>query len=286
MNNSGEILTVYRSEAFNPDDTTRFDLLIRISPSGFVCMVAEVAPKSVLLLESFHQNLPDTGSSLQSLGRYLLNLKWMHSSWNSVRVIWADNRATMIPDALCSADDLEAALSLNITLQQGDKVLKSEVPFLDAQCIFALKGEYYNQLNGLLPHVQISHITGILSSFGKHIPSGKTAHSILAFTEGNLLFVHAFGERGLLLHNCFGFNHQDKLLYFLISAKEKAGATVGKSSLMVSGDMGPESHAFRYITEFLPGTEIFNINLMKHLPSLPSVNWYQFPDLLHQAFCG
>ncbi len=197
----------------------KYDLSIRLTPSGFSFIITEPQDPSIF----FFQEIPlgKRLSYIDSIKKLIFDYTFFSNSFHKVNIICADTEFTLIPEKFFERKSAEEYYKFNIHKLQPMHVLAQSVPDLQLHILFGINKDLQNFLTRNLINPIFSHSIGYhLNFYNRKVQRQITKNCYIDIND-DILTIICKDKEALLSTNQFKIIRSMDCLYYFAGIWEK-----------------------------------------------------------------
>ena len=236
-----------------PDISKKYKLSIQLSLDGFSFCIFNSERNKYLAIESY--NFQRTGSYI-NLCKYIdelfLQLSWLKKSFQSVNIIFENNKSTLVPFPLFDESEKDIYLNFNHTITNDEQIVYDKLNTLEAYNIFSLPICLNNKLKDIFPDCKISHFSSTLieSILIKYKNQPVIKRAFINVRNLYLDIIITEGKRQIF-YNSFKYRTEEDFIYFLIFVLEQLQLNPEDIDLILIGQIEKKSALFEMIYKYV-----------------------------------
>lgn len=222
---SGRIKLVksYFLKGIEPEESPFLSLSLQVSLNQLSYALLEPAQRNVVGFQSYEFLRTGNYIRLSKILEELFEIDpWLPRSYESVRILIENHKATLVPASLYNPSIRQNQLQLMVNIDRNEMITDDYLPLLNARNIWAIHESFHNTLRRYFPLAQIHHhgsvlIESILTTYsdnssGWHgiVNIRKDWFDLLVLESGKLRF-----------YNTFRYHSDEDFIYFLIFTMEQ-----------------------------------------------------------------
>jgi hypothetical protein len=265
-------------ESFNAEEANRYSLVMEIEKKRF----------RYCLLDIEKNKFVGVGSYNQPYHEIINSISWIRNAFQSVRIIIANSRSTLIPAALFLEENKREYLDFNLEWEKDDVVLHDCLKNLGIYNIYTVSEKLQNDIRETFPYARLCHVSSVLmESLYMNYKNLMGTGKIFLNVRDEEFDLMIFQEKQLTYKNSFPFKVAEDLAYYLIFVMEQMNLNPEETPLVVVGDADRKSGIydllFRYVrsVDFAGRNETFNYSYV--LNDIPGQFYY---TLFNCEQCG
>ena len=251
-----------KDESLDVNNTADYSLSIQISLKEFTYCVLDTVRNKFLAFESF--KLIDTYNPYQlseRIDEIILKETWLSSVFKSKRILYINQKSTLVPVPLFDVNDQETYFSFNHTLVDSEDLYCDKLNHLNAYNLFAVPTLIKNKLREHFGQHKLYHyMTSLVESlliYYKNTPeekkiflnAGKATFDIV-LTEGN----------SLVYNNTFDFQSPEDLIYYLLFTLQQLKLNPETTDLVLMGELEKNTALYDIIYKYVRNVSFIKRN--------------------------
>jgi hypothetical protein len=242
-----------KDESLDINNSADYNLSIQVSQKEFTYCVLDTVRNKFLAFESF--KLHDTYNPYQlseRLDELVLREKWLSGNYKTKKIIYINQKSTLVPVPLFDANDQETYFSFNHTLDDSEDLYCDKLNNLNAYNLYAVPTVIKNKLRELFgQHKLYHHITALVETLLIYYKN-KPEEKLVFLNAGKGIFDLIVTEGNKLIYNnTFEFQTPEDLIYYLLFALEQLKLNPETISLILMGEIEKNTALFDIIFKYV-----------------------------------
>lgn len=258
-------------ETFDINFTLEYKLSIQLSLDGFSFSILDQIQNKVIYL--YHQELFDAEPEflLKRIKAIYEESDLLHLPFKKTRIIIvAPNRTSLIPEGVFLEENASDYLKMTFLPSENKVACCSLIPNAGYYAVFEVPQVILDYLKEKHPLAKIE------SNFSVAYPSHSEADSILKVTVYKKhVVITALNSEGLQFHNCFFYDGEQDMLYYILGAVKNLPFEPGK--VVLDGIINKHETIYHRLRQYFQQVEIAsnptNIHFSYLLEKLPDARF-------------
>jgi hemin uptake protein HemP len=279
--------TEYTDPVFDIGLTTNYEISIQASPDGFSFCIANPDNYHVLYIKEyvFVEELPmDDIAALFSEINYWDDL--LRLPYRQIKLMYASQRQTFVPDALYSAQNASALLdALFMPSRLLENIVVNRVQTLDTWCISSVPAPLYSALNNHQPSATwfSSSVPICERMVSERYTGGQTQVIINKHRQFFDLFITENGR--LTLNNQYKILNHFDLGYFVVNAVDQLNIDADRLVVRLMGDINQHSEDVQFLKKYFPNVALERNHSIFHGRVVDKIPLYRYINLMNLHLC-
>ena len=226
-------------KALTKEASKNYRLSILVSQDGFSFCIFDATRNKYSALEAYDLQDAFTADLLATMLETIIPAsEWLSHHYQQVKIIWDNDRKTLIPNPLFRPGEEKEYLRFNHPLAEEDIVRHDRLPNLDAVNIYSIPQRILSLLEKYFPGACVNHASSALIE--NLVISNKNrdeSKMIFVNVKKNDFDIAVFDGRKLLFFNSFPYQTKEDFAYYLIYVIEQLGMNPEKVEMKLSGEI-------------------------------------------------
>ncbi len=239
-------------EAFDVDQTLKFQLILQISIDGILIAVNEKAKNKYIALEHYtFQNAYDFDALTILIDEVIKDSKLFKYKYGSVSCSIVNNLSTLIPNPLFEEDRKKTYLQFNASLQGNEFISGDEIKNLDAKNVFALSLSLKTKLDHLFGNITYHHFSSSLIDRLILQNKNQTAKKLYVHVQLTHFEAVVIQGKNLLFYNTFNHHSAEDFIYYLLFVCEQLQLNPSSTELIFLGEIEKNSAIYSIAQKYI-----------------------------------
>jgi hypothetical protein len=261
-------------KSYKRSNTKSYNLYVELGNSGLKHTIFNTENNTFIGFEEYQfTDIHNDFSLVEPLQNIVANNPIYKNEFSSVNIAIANNRSTLIPNAIFKADKLEKFHLFNFSEQEEDLFFSDRLINLLAHNVYSIP----DFITGLFNNVKNTHF--------KHFSSSLIEASLLnAKNEKALSLIHVhilptsfqivvIKNQKLELYNSFIYQSSEDFIYYLLFVLDQLNINNEDASLTLTGDVEKKSTIYsmlhKYIKTLIFGSRPNNVEFSYIFEEMP-----------------
>lgn len=273
-------------ETFDVKFLPNYHLFIQLGKEGLTCSVLDSMRNKFIAFENytFHpfHNYNALAEGIQQLVKED-NLVSKCIRAKIIKLIWVENKSTIIPNALFESTNKDAYLKFNHLFENDMVISDDSLNIPDAKNIYAIPSIIDKTLKNIFGNISIHHYSTPLieSLLSNH--KNEAGKKIFVHVQVDHLEIIVAEGKKLLFYNSFSYQTGEDFIYYVLFVAEQLKLNPGQMYLTVVGEVDKDSALylmlFKYVHEVKFGERPAEHEYSYKLDTLPRHYYYNLFSL-------
>lgn len=274
-------------KSFSEGKTAEYKIYIEISITGFKYTIFNTSSTTFIGLEEYRfDGIFNNFSMVEPLEKIIKQNPLLQKPFAEFCVAFANQRATLIPNAIFQQDKLALFHQYNFTKQEEDIFLHDSLINLAAKNIYSVP-DYIYQLFEAFKNVSFSHASSTLIEASLlHSKKEKAISLVDVHVLPNSFQIVAIKNQELELYNSFSYQTSEDFLYYLLFVLDQLKIDNEKATIRLLGEVEKNSTIYSMLHQYIKtinfGNRPENLKFSYILEDLPNHFHY---SLFNQYLC-
>lgn len=233
-------------------DKSKLELSVLFSEDGLSYSLMVVNEMRYVMLNSIAFGKSE--SYVDQCNKALIEVLSSDNKYSNVRLVIADNRQTIVPEALFDSSDTQKYWNLNFSFQKDSVIHSSYLSKAQAYVIFPVKNDLQILINS------INEKKSIIPSSAPFIDFNYKRNRLLDSPEKNRIYIQVYEtfaefllmqNHSIKLFNTFEYKTQNDLLYHIVNVFEQLKIPQKHAEVVFSGFIETDSLVVLNVKKFV-----------------------------------
>lgn len=279
-------------KSFADAKATGYKLYIQISKADIKLLVLDVSASTFIALRVYLLNDVYTDHALaEKIQQFIKEDNWINKNFSSINIVFVNNRATIMPNALFNKDELATYHQYNFTPNETDNFYFDKFLNLSANNIYAVPDFIISCFNDIKNKHFFHFSTALISAALLHAKNTNALSLIDVHLLPNSFQIIIIKNQQLALYNSFDYQTSEDFIYYLLFVLEQQKIDNKKVHIRLLGEVEKNSTIYTllntYINEvsFLEKNDLLSSSSLKMSYIFDEVSPTYYYSIFQQYLC-
>jgi hypothetical protein len=247
-------------ESLDKNDTSKYNLNIELSLNELAYCIYDSERNKFIALENYKiKEVYNPYKLSEAIEEIFLENKWLSGNFKETRIVYINNKSTLVPVPLYDAKEEEIYFNFNHEQDDGEDVYCDKMINLNAYNLYAIPSVIRSKLRELLQEFQLHHyMTTLIESLLILNKNKLSEKNIFINVNNNCFDIILLEENKLLYNNTFQYQTAEDFIYYLLYVLQQLELNPEQISVTLMGEIEKQTPLYDIIYKY-----IRNINFMK-----------------------
>jgi hypothetical protein len=239
-------------KSYNEGNTKSYKLYIELGNSGLKHTIFNTENNTFIGFEEYRfTDIHNDYSLVEPIQDIVANNSIYKKEFSSINVAIANNRSTLIPNAIFKADKLENFHQFNFSTQEEDLFFSDQLINLSAYNVYSIP-DFITKLFNNVKNVHFKHFSSSLIEASllnaKHEKALSLIHVHILPTSFQIVVIK---NQKLELYNSFIYQSSEDFIYYLLFVLDQLNINNEDASLTLTGDIEKKSTIYSMLHKYI-----------------------------------
>jgi hypothetical protein len=245
--------TWLKEETLDKNLSLTYNLSVAISSCGLTYCILDTIRQKIIALRHFaFDEEPTVYGLTEKISGVISEDEFLRRSYRNIRLMFADQRSTLVPASIYRPGDDKLFLEFNTLLKPAESPMACYLRSLDSWIIFPMGEGLLTLLKEKFSGVRIYHPSApLIEDMLIRNRNKITEPVVCADFNAGYIQLAVFDGQGLLFSNAYTAREESDQLYFIMNVYETQRLNQEQAILQFSGDILPTSPLVAQVRTYL-----------------------------------
>lgn len=239
-------------KSFTDAKIVGYKLYVQISKADIKLLVLDVATSTFIALKVYVLNDIYTDHTLaEKIQLFVKEDTWINANFSSTHIIFVNNRATIMPNALFNKDELATYHQYNFTPNETDNYYFDKFLNLPANNIYAVPDFIISCFDNVKNKHFFHFSTPLIASALLHAKNTNALSLIDVHVLPNSFQIIIIKNQQLALYNSFDYQTSEDFIYYLLFVLEQQKIDNKKVHIRLLGEVEKNSTIYTLLNTYI-----------------------------------
>lgn len=229
-----------------------YKLYAQVSKADIKLLVLDVSSSTFIALKVYQLNDVYTDHALAEKIQLFINEdNWINNNFLATHIVFVNNRATIMPNALFNKEELATYHQYNFTPNETDNYFFDKFLTLSATNIYAVPDFIITCFNQVKNKHSFHFSTSLISSALLHAKNTNALSLIDVHVLPNSFQIIIIKNQQLTLYNSFDYQTSEDFIYYLLFVLEQQKIDNKKVHIRLLGEVEKNSTIYTLLTTYI-----------------------------------